>query len=131
MISSLFANKIFVMSGSNKERKPECDFGQFSALDIRIGTVLDAQPSPGAHIPAYRLEIDFGPLGVLVSSARITGLYAPEDLIGTQVTAVVNFPPRQVASVRSQCLVLGAVGDPGGVVLLRPERPAAPGTPVA
>jgi tRNA-binding protein len=119
------------MSGTIEERKPECSIEQFLALDIRIGTVLGAQPSPGAHVPAYRLEIDFGPLGVLTSSARITGLYAPEDLIGVQVTAVVNFLPRQVASVRSQCLVLGAVGDPRGVVLLRPERPVAPGTPVA
>ncbi len=131
MISFLFANKIFFMSGTSGQLKPECTYDQFSALDIRIGTILDARPSPGAHVPAYRLEIDFGPLGVLVSSARITGLYTPEDLIGVQVTAVVNFPSRQVASVRSQCLVLGAVGDPRGVVLLRPERPAAPGTPVA
>lgn len=131
MNSSAIANKIAFMDGKADQPKTECGYDAFEALDIRIGTVLEASLSPGARVPAYRLRIDFGPLGVLSSSARITDLYSPEDLIGTQVVAVVNFPPRQVASVLSRCLVLGGVGDARGVVLLRPERPVEPGTPVA
>lgn len=113
------------------EQKERCDISHFEKLDIRVGTVVEAAVSPRAKFPAYKLKIDFGPLGVLTSSARITDLYAPEELTGRQVVCVVNFPPRQVATVISQCLVLGGTEAGKGVVLLEPERPLPPGTKVS
>ncbi|MCX6023298.1 MAG: tRNA-binding protein [Chloroflexi bacterium] len=104
---------------------------EFHALDLRVGTVLSAEPFPAARTPAYRLTIDFGPLGLKRSSAQITALYDPDDLVGRQVIAVVNLPPRRIAGFVSEVLVLGAVGGDGAVILLRPERPAANGDRVA
>ena len=112
--------------------KPTIEPDSFFAVDIRLGTIIQAEPNATAIKPALVLHIDFGPeLGVLKSSAQITKHYAPESLVGRQVAAVVNFPPRQIGTMRSQCLVLGAVESDGGVVLLAPDEPVLNGTPVA
>lgn len=103
----------------------------FAALDIRVGTVTRAEPFPKARKPALRLWIDFGDLGVRKTSAQITALYTPEDLVGRQVLAVVNFPPRQVADFMSEVLVLGLPDADGEVVLVRPDRDVAPGLRLA
>jgi tRNA-binding protein len=103
----------------------------FHRLDIRIGTVLSAERFPEARKPAIKLSIDFGPLGVKKSSAQITRRYAPEQLVGRQVAAVVNFPPRRIAGFESEVLVLGGVPEQGDVVLLQPDQPVPDGTPVA
>jgi tRNA-binding protein len=95
----------------------------FARVDIRVGTVLSATPNVAARKPALTLEIDFGPeLGRKRSSAQLTELYRPEDLVGRQVAAVVNFPPRQIARVMSEVLVLGFPDAEGRVVLVAPER---------
>ncbi|MBL7809947.1 MAG: tRNA-binding protein [Saprospiraceae bacterium] len=100
---------------------------EFEKVDIRVGTILEVQPFDGARKPAFKLFIDFGPLGVKKSSAQITTLYTPESLLGKQVIAVVNFPPKQIANFYSECLVLGVVGAEKGVTLLQPERPVENG----
>jgi tRNA-binding protein len=98
-------------------------FEDFQRLDIRAGTVLRCEPFPEARKSAYKLWIDFGQdVGVKASSARITDLYRPEDVLGRQVMAVVNFPPRQVGPFRSEVLTLGVYVDGQTVVLVRPER---------
>lgn len=101
---------------------PLLTWEDFEKVEIRVGTVLDVQPFLKARKPAYQLTIDFGPLGIKRSSAQLTALYQPPDLLHKQVIAVTNFPPKQVANFFSECLVLGVVGDAGEVVLLRPER---------
>jgi tRNA-binding protein len=107
---------------------PEVDPSQFFAVDIRVGRVLRCEPFPEARKPAYKLLIDFGRLGQRRSSARLVDLYTPEQLEGSLVVAVVNFPPRQVGPVRSEVLVLGAyVGGTEVVGLLRPDGAVQPG----
>lgn len=98
-------------------------FDEFMKIDIRAGTVVSCVPNPKAKHPAYKLEVDFGPeIGVKKSSSQITGLYTPGDLIGTQVMAVVNFPPRQVTDFMSEVLILGTEDENGDIVLVRPEK---------
>lgn len=94
----------------------------FDRLDIRVGTVVDAQPFPEARRPSIRLWVDFGgTLGVKRSSAQLTAHYAPDRLIGRQVMAVVNFAPRRIAGFESEVLVLGVPDENGAVVLLKPD----------
>ena len=94
----------------------------FEKIEIRTGTILEARPFLKARKPAYQLRIDFGELGLRNSSAQITRLYQPEDLVGRQIIAVVNFPPKNIAGFLSECLVLGIYADGDEVVLLQPER---------
>lgn len=103
-------------------------FDDFLRADLRVGTVRSAEPNPKARKPAYVLRIDFGPLGMRTSSAQLTERYAAEDLVGRQVVAVVNFPPKRVAGVTSEVLVLGAVDEAAGTTLLAPTHPVADGT---
>lgn len=101
-------------------------------LDLRIGTVISAEPFPEARVPAIKLEIDFGAdIGIKQSSAQITKRYTPEQLIGRQVAAVVNFPPRKIAGYKSEVLVLGGVPEEGDVVLLRPDENIPNGTSIS
>jgi tRNA-binding protein len=94
---------------------------QFSMLDLRVGTILSAEPFPEARKPAYRLLIDFGPLGVKRSSAQITERYEADELAGRRIVAAVNLPAKRIAGFKSECLVLGVPMEGSGVVLLRPE----------
>jgi tRNA-binding protein len=102
---------------------------EFGAIDIRVGTVLEAAPFPDARKPSIKMVIDFGPeLGVRRSSAQLTVHYEPAALVGRQVVAVVNFPPRRIAGFASEVLVLGAMPSPTDVVLLAVDQPVANGT---
>ena len=100
----------------------------FEKVEIRVGTVLTAQPFPEARNPAYKLTVDFGPLGVKQTSAQITKRYDLKDLVGRQVLAVTNFPPRKIAGFKSEVLVLGAVPGDGDVVLLNVDEKVPNGT---
>ena len=105
-------------------------FDDFQRLDIRIGTVIEAMPFPEARVPAIKLVIDLGDLGLRRSSAQITRRYTPEALVGRQVAAVVNMPPRRIAGFASEVLVLGGIPKPGDVVLLALDQPVPDGTKV-
>ena len=103
------------------------EFSDFLKLDIRVGTITAAKVFPKARKPAYQLELDFGlEIGSKKSSAQITDHYRPEELVGKQVLAVVNFPPRQIADFMSEVLVLGTYSE-GGVILITPDKPVKNG----
>ena len=102
-------------------------WADFEKVDMRVGVVTDAQSFPEARQPALKLTIDFGSLGVKRSSAQITEHYRPEDLLGRQVIAVVNFPPKQIGPFLSEVLVLGAYHERGRVMHLRPDLEVSPG----
>lgn len=105
-------------------------FEDFTKVDLRIGTIIEVNDFPKARNPAYQLVIDFGDLGIKKSSAQITTLYSKDDLLNRQIIAVVNFPEKQIANFKSECLVLGAVKK-NDVVLLKPEVKVKNGTTVS
>lgn len=105
-------------------------FEEFLKIDIRVGRIIDIQDFPEAKKPAFKITVDFGPLGVKKTSAQIKELYKKEDLLGKQVVAVVNFPPKQIGNFVSEVLILGAL-DEKGVILLQPEREAKEGDKIA
>jgi tRNA-binding protein len=106
----------------------EISWDDFQRVELRAGTVVAAEPFPEARRPAFKLYVDFGPeLGVLKSSAQLTDLYDRDALVGRQVLAVVNFPPRQIGPIRSQCLVTGFYREDGAVVLAVPDGPVPDG----
>lgn len=113
------------------DRPAPIDFAHFLAVDVRAGTVVEARPNPRARRPAYVLSIDFGPLGLKTASAQLTENYTAAELVGRQVVAVVNFPVKRVAGVDSEVLVLAAVDEEAGTVLLAPTHPVADGTRIA
>lgn len=103
-------------------------FDDFLKVDIRVGTVIDVQEFPEARKPAYKLFVDFGPeIGVKKTSAQVTVHYTPQTLIGKQVAAVLNFPPRQIGKYMSEFLVLGFPDDSGAVILVHPSHPVPNG----
>ena len=105
-------------------------WNDFEKIDIRVGTILTAHPFKKAKQPAYQLSIDFGDIGLKKSSAQITHLYNMEDLIGKQIIAVVNFPPKQIANFFSECLVLGVYNNNKEVVLLAADKPIKNGSKI-
>ncbi|MBM3137488.1 MAG: tRNA-binding protein [Chloroflexi bacterium] len=107
-------------------------WADFEKVELRVGTILQVEDFPQAKKSAYRLKVDFGPeIGVRSSSAQITDLYAKDDLLGRQVVAVVNFPPKQIGPFISECLVTGFYQPDGSVVLAVPEQPVPNGAKLA
>lgn len=113
------------------ELKPEISWEDFEKLDIRCGTIISAEDFEKARNPSYKLEIDFGDLGIKKSSAQITAFYKKEDLVGKQILAVINFPKKQIANFFSECLVLGVYGeDKKEVTLITTSLPVKNGLSV-
>tara|TARA_R110002072_G_scaffold127575_1_gene264985 strand:- start:12265 stop:12603 length:339 start_codon:yes stop_codon:yes gene_type:complete len=108
----------------------EISFEDFLKVDIRIGTIIEVNDFPKAKKPAYQLHINFGDLGIKKSSAQITDLYTKQALLNKQVSAIINFKPRQIANFSSECLVLGIYNEEGKVVLLQASKPIKNGEQV-
>lgn len=118
-----------VIQDPAREAEETIAFSDFLKVDIRIGTVVSAEPLAGARKPSIRLQIDFGPgIGIRKSCAQVTALYDPTELVGRQVAAVVNFPPRQIGKMLSEVLTLGFADEEGRVVLFSPDRPVPDGS---
>lgn len=114
------------------EKKSSINWSDFEKIDLRVGTILEVRDFPEARNPAYQLHIDFGgEIGILKSSAQITKRYSKEDLLNRQIVAIVNFPKKQIGKFMSECLILGAVGEEGDVVLLNPDFKVENGTSIA
>lgn len=110
------------MTEQHKEQFSFISWSDFAKIEIRVGTIIEAEIFKEARTPAYIIKIDFGPYGIRKSSAQITQLYAPEEIVGKQVIAVVNFPPKQIANFKSECLILGTLGDNNEITLLTTDR---------
>ena len=107
---------------------PEISWEDFEKVDVRVGTVVEAEPFPEARKPSIKLIVDFGPeVGTRKTSAQLTAHYEPGGLVGRQVVAVVNFPPKRIAGFKSEALVLGVPDGSGEVVLLSPDHEVPPG----
>ena len=109
----------------------DISWNDFKKVEMKVGTVLKVEDFPEARNPSYKLEIDFGKIGIKKSSAQITNFYSKEEMIGKQVICVVNFPKKQIANFMSECLVTGLVQANGKVILLQPERKVENGLRVA
>ncbi|WP_281615595.1 tRNA-binding protein [Flammeovirga sp. SubArs3] len=108
------------------------DWNDFSKVDMRVGTIIEAEVFEEVKKPALKIKVDFGPeIGIKKTSAQIRALYEPKDIIGKQVIGVVNFPPKQIASIMSEVLLLGALGDGQDVILLTTDKPVKNGLPVS
>jgi tRNA-binding protein len=105
----------------------EINYGDFEKVELRVGTILAAEDFPEAKKPAFKLTIDFGEFGVKKSSVQITHLYQKEELVGTQVAAVLNFPPKQIGPFSSEVLTVGFPNEKSEVVLVRPDWPVSNG----
>jgi tRNA-binding protein len=108
----------------------EISYEDFAKVDVRVGRVIAVDDFPQARKPAWKLRIDFGPLGIKSSSAQLTQHYAKDDLVGKLVLAVVNFPPRQIANFFSEVLTLGVEVTPGDIILVHPDRDVPLGSPL-
>lgn len=108
------------------------EWSDFEKVEVRVGTIVEVNDFPEARKPAWKLKIDFGDeIGMRKSSAQITDLYTREDLLGSQIVAVVNFPPKQIGPVRSECLVTGFAREDGAIVLTRPDSAVPNGARLA
>src|SRR4051812_29765691 len=105
-----------------EKQEAAVSWNNFSKIEMRVGTIIQAEVFKEAKKPAYKMIVDFGDFGTRRTSAQISSLYSTDELIGKQVIAVINFPPKQIANLQSQCLVLGAV-EGGEVTLLIPDKP--------
>ncbi|WP_338732012.1 tRNA-binding protein [Mangrovimonas cancribranchiae] len=111
-------------------KEKELTWNEFIKVEMRVGTIISAEQFKEVRNPAYKMIIDFGELGTKKTSAQITKLYNADKLIGKQVIAVVNFPPKQIANIMSECLVLGGVGENKEVTLIQPDRKVENGTKI-
>ena len=119
------------MGEEGRSPKSEIDFDDFLKVQMVVGTIVDVRKNEKARVPAFVIEIDFGPYGRRTSSAQLTRNYTPDTLRGKRIVAVLNFPPKRIAGVKSEVLVLGAVSEDRGVVLLSPDFEVENGDPIA